>query len=216
MLRFFIGFDTAQADAAYACARSMQRWVPASNINFIRLDEMKKRGYYWRTDDGTGSTEFTYTRFLVPYLSGYTGHSVFCDSDFLWRRSPYELLPYISFKDPVRVVKHNLTPEMLTSVKMNGKEQKWYPRKNWSSLMLFNNDHCKALTPAAVSTEKASWLHGFEWCKIDQTEPLPNRFNHLVGYYPDDADPVAAHFTDGGPWMEGYEDVAFAEEWRRV
>jgi hypothetical protein len=134
----------------------------------------------------------------------------------MWRKDPMELMDYIN-DDPVRVVKHDITPEQLSATKMNGKVQKWYPRKNWSSMMLFNNAHpdCRKLTPESVSTMPASWLHGFEWTNIDATEGLPRKFNHLVGYY-DDPDPVAVHFTDGGPWLPGYENVEFATEWRNV
>jgi hypothetical protein len=101
---------------------------------------------------------------------------------------------------------------------MDGKKQVWYPRKNWSSLMLFNNSHfdCKGLTPAAVSYAAPAYLHGFAWTDVDKWAGLPNSYNYLVGYYSHNKNPHAVHFTDGGPWLQGYEDVEFAEEWRSV
>ncbi len=217
-INFYVGWDSSQSTASFKAWRSIAKHVAPQigifKIHFVALNQLGNK--YWRKHDGTESTEFTYSRFLVPHLSGYEGYSVFCDCDFMWRKDPMELLDYIN-GDPVRVVKHDITPEQLSATKMNGKVQKWYPRKNWSSMMLFNNAHpdCRKLTPEAVSTMPASWLHGFEWTNIDATEGLPRKFNHLVGYY-DDPDPVAVHFTDGGPWLPGYENVEFATEWRNV
>jgi hypothetical protein len=97
---------------------------------------------------------------------------------------------------------------------MNGLKQEWYPRKNWSSLMFFHCDHPdnKKLTPETVSKESAKWLHRFEWTDI-KGGGLPSSFNHLAGYDYPATDPHAVHFTDGGPWLPGYEKTEFADEW---
>ena len=215
-MKFFIGYDTSQHEAAMVCQKSLERWVDKKDIFFLNVHELRAGGHYWREHSGNESTEFSYTRFLVPYLSNFTGESVFCDSDFLWVDDPRVLA---SANGPaVRVVKHDILPGQLSSTKMNGKVQEWYPMKNWSSMMLFNNAHpdCTNLTPEAVSEMSSQWLHQFRWTDMDKSAALPRRFNHLVGYYPKTDGLAAIHFTDGGPWLPGYEDVEYAEEWRLV
>lgn len=215
-MKFFIGYDTAHPEASETCARSLARFVGWNSIHMLYTPSLRSKGLYWRIHNGTESTDFTYTRFLTPHLSGSAGISLFCDGDFLWRKDPSNLENVIK-KEAVMVVKHDIKPEMLSPLKMDGRKQVWYPKKNWSSLMLFNNGHydCAKLSPAVVSTAPPAYLHGFDWTKIDKTESLPRTFNHLVGYY-DDPDPIGVHFTDGGPWLEPYKDVPYAEEWRDV
>lgn len=214
-MQFYVGYDWAQPAAAEACVKSLERWVPKNDIYVLDQADLRKKGVYWRMDNGQESTSFTYTRFLVPHLNQYKGTAVFCDGDFLWRRDPYELHNLVNTCSPVQVVKHDLKPEQLKPTKMDGKVQAWYPRKNWSSMMMFNCYHAanKNLSPEAVSTQSPQWLHQFQWCNIDDTLSLPIRYNHLVGYYPYDPEAIAVHFTDGGPWLPGYEDVDYADEW---
>lgn len=185
----------------------------------LMIELFDMAGWYWRDPKAKASTEFTYTRFLVPYFSGYYGQAIFCDNDFLWRKSP-DILFDLMEADPthaVRVVQHELTPEQITAVKMDGKAQSWYPKKNWSSMMVFNNAHpdCMKLTPETVSENEIDWLHQFKW--THDAPPLPKTFNYLVGYDYAVQDPYAVHFTDGGPWLGGkFEDVEYAKEWFRV
>lgn len=215
-MKFYVGWDSDHPESSEVCAKSIAKFVGWDSVSFVNTPTLRLLGHYTRVHDGSESTDFTYTRFMVPYLSGYEGYSMFCDGDFLWRKDPRMILEYLN-KDPVRVVKHNITPDMLTPTKMEGKPQRWYPMKNWSSLMLFNNSHkdCKKLNPHSVSTASPSWLHGFEWTDVNKTEELPREYNHLVGYY-QDPDPVAVHFTDGGPWLKRYRTVEYAKEWFNV
>jgi hypothetical protein len=223
--KIFIGWDINQAEAAEVCAESIHRFtgneVP---INFIERDKLQMKGLYWRPHDSRQSTEFAFTRFLTPYLAGYHGTALFCDCDFFWRKDPRTILEYRDERKPVQVVQHNLQSSDINNTKMAGKIQTFYPKKNWSSLMLFNMDTpgnrltCKRLDPVSVSEAPAHWLHGMEWCcEYMEVEHggLPKSFNHLVGYNGyDDPDPAAVHFTDGGPWLGGqYIDQPFSYEW---
>jgi hypothetical protein len=220
--KIFIGWDSNQSEAAEVCADSIHRFtgneVP---IAFIQRDVLSYKNLYWRAHDPNQSTDFAFTRFLTPYLAGYYGTALFCDCDFFWRKDPREILQYQDKMVPVQVVKHDLSPMMLTDTKMHGRVQTWYPRKNWSSMMLFNMEtiyaiqYCEDLTPKTVSEKSPSWLHGFEWYPwLNCIESLPTSFNHLAGYGYDNADPHAVHFTDGGPWLsKEYENVEFAQEW---
>lgn len=212
---FYIGFDSAHPIAAEVTAASMARFTGWNPIRFIDTTELRTQGCYWRNHTGNESTDFTYSRFLTPYL-GNSGYATFCDGDFFWRKDPHLLYEYAD-GSPVKVVKHDLRPEHLSSTKMDGKKQLWYPMKNWSSLMMFNCDHedCENLLPTDVNERDPSWLHGFKWTDVEVTESLPLEFNWLVGYYRG-GDPAAVHFTDGGPWLPGYENVDYAQEWRDV
>jgi hypothetical protein len=115
----------------------------------------------------------------------------------------------------VMVVKHNHVPQ--ETVKFLGEPQTKYEKKNWSSVMLFNNARCTALTEEYVNTASGLELHQFKWLGDDQLiGALPQRWNHLVGYDPPRADAALVHFTLGGPYFEEYADCEYADEWRRA
>ncbi len=210
-VKLFIGHDNKQSSICDACRLSVQ---DHSNIEIdtIHLNSLQGRGLFWRPQ-AEGSTDFAFTRFLTPYLKGFYGYAIFCDSDFIWNCDPLELLDVVDQSKAVSVVKHNISQEQIKPFKMDGQKQSWYPRKNWSSLMVFNCDHpfAKRLTPQVVSESPAGYLHEFKWCDDKNIGSIPYTYNYLVGYYNDIEDPKAVHFTDGGPWHPGYENVEFAD-----
>ena len=213
----FIGYDSSQDAAAHACRRSIVAQDTTVHVEYIKRSDLLERGLYWRQDHEYESNEFAFTRFLTPYLKGYYGYALFCDSDFIWRCSPRELLERVDPLDAVTVVKHNISPEQLKQEKMNGKKQVWYPKKNWSSMMLFNCNHPKtrSLTPEVVSESPASYLHGLEWTWDASVGEVDKTYNYLVGYYNDRIDPKVLHYTDGTPLHAGYENCEFAEEFMK-
>ncbi len=88
-LNIYIGFDWAQIAAYFACRQSMiDQGCDPDLIHPIDQTQLRSQGVYWRDRDEKASTEFSLTRFLVPFLNGYTGRSLFCDIDFLWRCNP--------------------------------------------------------------------------------------------------------------------------------
>ena len=97
---------------------------------------------------------------------------------------------------------------------MDGKAQEWYPRKNWSSLMVFNCSHpdCKNINLTSVNKESPKYLNRMEWTKDENIGSIPLEYNHLVGYYNID-NSKALHYTDGGPWHKEHQDVQYAQEW---
>jgi len=226
--RIYIGFDKSEPIPYYVARQSLiGLGVPSDMIFGLSQQALRAGAIYWRDEQNErASTEFAFTRFLVPYLSGYQGVSMFCDADFLWRKDPRIVLDVLAERDDpwvVGCVKHRISEYTERKYakerweKMGGKYQKWYDRKNWSSMMIFNNRNCLELTPTAVSERSADWLHGMKWASDDKIVGLPKTMNHLVGYAGyNDADPMAVHFTDGGPWLEGYEEVDYAWEWRNV
>jgi hypothetical protein len=210
-VKLFIGHDVKQTSICDACRLSIEDHSEIK-IETIHLNSLEGRGLFWR-HQAEGSTDFAFTRFLTPYLKGFYGYAIFCDSDFIWNCDPLELLDQIDRNKAVSVVKHDIHPSQIKPTKMDGQKQSWYPRKNWSSLMVFNCDHpfTKRLTPQVVSESPAGYLHEFKWCDDTNIGTIPHTYNYLVGYYHDIKEPKAVHYTDGGPWHPGYENVEFAD-----
>jgi hypothetical protein len=219
VINVYIGYDSSnygQQLAYEVCRRSILLHTNESMVNIIplKLAELKQQGLFWRQHDPSQSTEFTYTRFLVPFLNKYSGYAVFCDNDFLWRCDIAEVLEYIKLEHAVGCVKHKYY-RCPTDTKMDGRKQEWYPKKNWSSLMVFNCHHssCAELYPYSVSCASPQYLHRFKWCEDAEVASLPKMYNYLVGYYSDMQDPKGIHFTDGTPGFKNYRDCEFSDEW---
>ncbi|XP_009380374.2 protein CDI [Musa acuminata AAA Group] len=219
--RVFIGYDPREDVAYQVCRRSLLRRssVPLS-VHPIRQADLRAAGLYWRPRGPTESTEFSFTRFLTPYLAGHRGWALFVDCDFLFLHDPAALF---ALRDPsfaVMCVHHDYAPSETT--KMDGAVQTVYPRKNWSSLVLYNCAHRKnvaALIPDAVSTQSGAFLHRFMWLDDAEIGEIPFVWNFLVGHNkvdpadPDNTAPKAIHYTSGGPWFERYKDCEFADLW---
>lgn len=213
-LRVFIGFDSKEPVAYHVLAHSIltRASIPVS-ITPLAIDALRATGYS-RERGPLETTEFSITRFLVPYLSDYVGRSIFLDCDILCRCDIADLiLPLASQWDKaVCVCQHDYTPT--ATMKFLGQPQTAYPRKNWSSVMVFSNEKCRALTPEYVSTATGLELHRFLWTDDSAIGSLPLEWNHLVGVYPHAAAAKLVHMTDGGPWFHEYRDVDYADEWR--
>jgi lipopolysaccharide biosynthesis glycosyltransferase len=215
MITVYIGFDSNQKEAFNVCKYSIKKNSNESIKIFpLMKDFLINSDLYYRNEDSNASTEFAFTRFLVPYLNDYQGWAIFCDSDFLWTGDVNELFKNLNQDIAVKCVKHNYEPK--SNQKMEGKIQTKYPRKNWSSMMVFNCSHpsCKKLTIENINTRSGAWLHRFQWCDDKEIEEVGPEYNCLVGYY-NIKQPKAIHFTDGGPWHKGYENVEFADLWKQ-
>ena len=216
MNKVYVGFDSTnygQQLAFDVCKKSIEKFnKDIEVIKVVRQDLIDKK-LFWR-EDKTGVTEFTYTRFLVPYLNNYQGWALFCDSDFLWTCDINEVFEkYVNDKYAVCCVKHDYT-NCHAKTKMDGRAQEYYPRKNWSSLMLYNCSHpsVKKLTLENVSTQSPAWLHRMQWAKDEEIGEIDKSYNYLVDYYHDN-NIKALHYTDGGPWHPGYENVEHGDKW---
>jgi lipopolysaccharide biosynthesis glycosyltransferase len=214
--RVYVGWDAREEVAYRVCASSIARHATAP-LNVVPLNQasLRKKGFYWRAVDPLASTEFTYTRFLVPHLSGYQGWALFCDCDFLFTADVAELFSLADDSYAVMCVHHEHRPKGKT--KMDGQAQTVYPRKNWSSLVLWNCAHPAnaVVTPRVVNTESGAYLHRFQWLADDLIGELPVTWNWLEGWYkkPKDQTPKAIHFTEGGPWFKDYQEVDYADLW---
>lgn len=216
--RVFVGYDSREDIAFRVCEASMRRRSSvALDIRPIVQSDLRSRGLYWRPKDPLASTEFTYTRFLTPYLAGYQGWALFCDCDFLWLSDVAGLLALVDPEKAVMCVHHDHRPT--ETVKMDGAAQTIYPRKNWSSLMLFNCGHpaARSLTPQVVNTQTGAYLHRMQWASDAEIGALPATWNWLEGSMPkpESGPPGAVHFTRGGPWFENWQAVDYGDLWLR-
>ncbi len=212
MIRVFIGFDPRETVAYNVLAHSIQaRASEPVAIAPLALSQLKS--VHTRERHALQSTDFSFTRFLTPYLSGYAGWSLFMDCDMLMRDDVAKLWNLRDGRCAVQVVKHDHKPR--EAIKFLGAAQTVYAKKNWTSVMLFNNAKCRALTPHYVNTASGLELHQFKWLASEALiGEVPHRWNHLVGYDAPSADVSLAHYTIGGPYFPEYANCSFADEWR--
>lgn len=224
-----IGYDNRWPTAYAVTVRSL---LDRTDLKFpvvpLVLPHMQATGVYDRPmrkngnqlhDNISGApmaTEFAISRFFIPFLSGFYGWSLFCDSDFLFRADVKDLLALADESKAVMCVHHQYAPPENT--KMDGQAQTLYKRKNWSSLMLFNNEHPKnrLLEPSLLNALPGRDLHAFSWLDDSDIGALPHEWNWLEGHSDPALDAKAVHFTRGTPDMDGYEQAPYADEWRTV
>ena len=212
-----MGWDSREAIAYDVCEYSIKKHCSLANIIPLKLTDLRYELTYTRPDDPLSSTDFTFSRFLVPFLNKYEGWAIFCDCDFLWLHDINNLFDMVDDQYAVMVAKHDYKPPQ--KVKMDGKAQHQYPRKNWSSLVLWNCSHPsnEQVTPELVNTETGQYLHRFTWLQDHEIGEVPHTWNWLTDWYeePIDGHPRALHFTLGGPWFDNYKDTKYANVWNR-
>ena len=227
-MRVLIGYDPREDSAYKVAAASLQR---TSGYDAEPLNEtsLRIRGLLWRPVDRRGrmhdivsnadqSTEFAISRFLVPILC-MERYALFTDCDMVFLRDIRLLLRDALTSNPdaaVWVVKHNHTPT--GQWKMDGQSQVAYPRKNWSSVMLFNCEHPanRRLTLHDVNTRPGRDLHALYWLADSEIGELPARWNWLVGEQPKPDDVGIAHFTLGGPFTPGWKGAEHDDIWHEA
>jgi lipopolysaccharide biosynthesis glycosyltransferase len=204
-LKIFIGWDSRFPEPALVLEYSLKKHssIPL-DINFLKYEELD----FNREPDPLASTEFTYTRFLVPHLCGFKGKAIFMDNDMLCFNDIKELDDLSMEGLTLRVVKHDHKP--LTTTKMYGTPQTSYPRKNWSSLMLMDCSKLTIWTKRVVETASGAYLHRFEDILDENIGDIDSVWNSLDMM--DDKTKII-HYTDGGPWFENYVDHPHADIW---
>jgi hypothetical protein len=212
MLNVYIGYDPRESVAFYTLAHSILRRASIP-VSIAPLMQSQLKGLYRRSRGPTESTEFSLTRFLMPALSEFRGWSIFMDCDMLCRADIAELAREIERQPDkaVLVCQHDYVPK--TQRKFLGHVQTKYPRKNWSSLMLFNNARCRSLSADYVNSASGLELHRFAWIEDAAIGALPLEWNWLVGEYDYNAAAKIVHFTIGGPYFEAYRACDYAAEW---
>jgi hypothetical protein len=221
----YIGYDESEHDAAMVAAKSL-REVTNGEIEpeFLWVDKLAAQGLYWRPVDHRGqnydlissapaSTDFAASRFLTPILR-QSGFQLFCDCDVVFLEDPREMLHEAVTGSPVYVVKHEHAP--VEQTKMVNKVQTAYPRKNWSSVMLFDCDHIanRRLSLRDVNERTGRDLHSFYWLNDGEIGRLNPRWNWLVNVQPEPKRRGGiAHFTLGGPFNPGWKSAPHDELW---
>jgi len=219
--RIYIGWDSNQEIAYEICKHSILKNTKVPNdieIIPLKLNDLREQGLYSREEDALGSTEFTFSRFLVPELADFDGWALYVDCDFLFMADVQRLFHLAEEHYAVMCVQHNYEPN--SGLKMNDKPQYQYPRKNWSSLVLWNCGHenNKVVTRQLVNDPSISgqYLHQFSWLPQDNLiGKISHAWNWLVGWYkePDSGTPKALHYTEGGPWFKEYDHCDYAVDW---
>ena len=218
MVNVYIGYDSREDLAYQVCSHSIKSKSNSTNIFPLKLSELRKNGIYTRGEDKLGSTEFTFSRFLVPVLNDYQGWALFCDCDILFLNPVEELFSLTDDKYAVMCVQHDYTPKGKT--KMDGRVQSIYPRKNWSSLVLWNCGHPsnKKVTRDLVNDPETTgkFLHRFSWLEDKEIGNISHEWNWLVGWYSETSDgsPKAIHYTEGGPWFPEYRFCDYHDVWK--
>jgi hypothetical protein len=211
LIRVFIGFDAREAVAFSVLSHSIHsRASEPVAIAPLMLSQLER--ILVRDRHPLQSTDFAFSRFLVPSLSHYEGWSLFMDCDMLMVDDIAKLWALRDERYAVQVVQHDHRPREQT--KFLGQKQTPYPKKNWSSVMLFNNPRCGALTPEYVNSATGLDLHQFKWLPDDgMVGALPGRWNHLVGYDEPTSEVSLIHYTLGGPYFADYRSCSFADDW---
>ena len=214
--KIFVGYDSREDIAWQVCRHSLLRHS-GQDVAVIPLRQsvVRELGLYTRPYDVNSSTEFSLTRFLTPYLAAQGGWVLFCDCDFLYTGDVRDVFEGLDPTKALYCVQHDYIPR--NAIKMDGKVQTTYPRKNWSSFMLFNCDHpdVQALTPAVVNAATPAYLHRFEWINDESAiGALDLEWNFLEGEYaPPERVPRVIHYTNGGPWFDEWQDCDYADLW---
>ncbi len=211
MIKVFIGFDPRETVAFHVLSHSILARATMP-VAIIPLNLQNLSNLMTRERNPLQSTDFSFSRFLTPYLSNYEGWSIFMDCDMLVLDDIANLWNLRNNHYAVQVVKHNHVPK--EEIKFLNAKQTKYEKKNWSSVILFNNVRCKALTPEYVNTATGLELHQFKWLENDDLiGDIPSKWNHLVGYDEPRDDASLVHYTIGGPYFKQWTGCEYAKEW---
>ena len=208
----FVGYDPREAVAYHTCANSIirhaSRPVAIIPLALNLFDDYKET----HTD---GSNHFIYSRFLVPHLMEYSGHAIFIDGDMIVRSDIVELWEQRDVTKDVQIVKHDYRTRM--TEKYLGAKNEDYPRKNWSSVILWNCNSFpnRRLTPDFVQQSTGSFLHRFTWLDDERIGELPREWNWLPDEYGPNSDAKLLHYTLGTPCFHEFATTPMADEWHR-
>ena len=214
----YVGYDSREDLAYQVCEYSIKKNSPNCKVIPLDLRDLKEKKLYYRGEDKLGSTEFTFSRFLVPVLNDYQGWALFCDCDLLFLKPVEELFALADDKYAIMCAQHDYTPK--EGVKMDGRIQSNYPRKNWSSVVLWNCAHPsnKKITVDLINDENTTgkYLHRFSWLEDNEIGKISHEWNWLVDWYDEEKDgnPNAIHYTEGGPWFKNYRFCTYHHEWK--
>lgn len=205
-----VGFDQREAIAYHTFCQSVLE-KSSMPVCFIPLAKNTLSDYKEVHTDG--SNTFIYSRFLTPYLCDYSGWAIFADGDMVCREDICALWSLRDETKAVQVVKHDYLTK--ADQKYLGNKNEDYPRKNWSSLVLWNCSHeaNRLLTPEFIQGKPGSYLHRFSWLADDLIGELPVEWNWLAIEYPENKNAKLIHYTLGTPCFSDYKDESMSDIW---
>jgi len=243
-IHVFIGYDPREQDAYDVCCHTIKEETNYYKVHLHKIDhlDLRKKDLFWRKwsidekgqywdelDAKPFSTEFSFTRFLVPEMCKQekikSQFVLYIDCDFMFRRGLDKLFDHIESIDKksrdakalfcVPFDDKNFIKVNTSKLKMDGKLQTMYPRKFWSSFTLWNLHHpkTKMMDVERVNLSKGKDLHSFEWIEDNEIEAVSPAWNYISGISDKYTIPFAVHFSEGGPWHQGKQDVPYADEW---
>ena len=211
IIRVFVGYDPREEVAFHVLQRSIQE-RSSLPVSVTQINRRQLQHVFTREKSAIESTEFSFSRFLTPWLCNYQGWAVFMDCDMIMLDDIAKLWKLREPQFAVQVAKHDYVP--VSDRKFLGETQTKYEKKNWSSVMLMNCEKCTALTPEFVNTASGLELHQFKWLDNDGLiGELPKNWNHLVGEYEPQPNASLIHYTLGGPYFNEYKECEFSKEW---
>jgi len=212
IIPIFIGYDPREATVFHVCANSIIR-NSTSPVSIIPVALNLFKDYNETHTDG--SNHFIYTRFLVPYLMHWTGHAIFIDGDMIVRSDISELWELRDSHYDVQVIKHDYKTKM--PIKYLGAKNEDYPRKNWSSVILWNCNSFsnRILTPEYIMQATGKELHRFTWLDDNRIGELPKEWNWLPDEYGANSDAKLLHYTLGAPSFHEFANTPMANEWHK-
>jgi lipopolysaccharide biosynthesis glycosyltransferase len=209
MIPIFIGYDTKETVAYHVCSNSIIRRASQP----IGISPLAINTLNYAETHNDGSNQFVYTRFLVPHLMNYNGWAIFIDGDMILRDDIVELWDLRDDTKAVMVVKHNY--ETKTAVKYLGAKNENYPRKNWSSVVLWNCSHPdnQTVTPEFIKHSTGSELHRFSWLADELIGELPIEWNWLADEFGDNQNAKLVHYTLGTPCFKEFQNSPMSAQW---
>jgi len=213
LINIFVGFDQKESITYHAFVQSL---IDSSSIplSITPLAENNLNIYNEKHLDGTN--KFTYSRFLVPYLMNFKGWAIYFDGDMVCLSDVKDLIRNFDTNKAVSVIKHDYKTK--NSVKYFGQKNEDYPRKNWSSVIIWNCEHPKnkILTPDFIESMDGAFLHRFKWLDNVEIGELDKKWNWLAVEYPEIKDANLIHYTLGTPCFEEYKNTSMANYWKKA
>jgi lipopolysaccharide biosynthesis glycosyltransferase len=208
-----VGFDQREAVAYHTFAQSVLE-KSSLPVLFLPLSMNTLKGYKETHNDK--SNDFVYSRFLTPYLHNFEGWAIFADGDMVCQSDIKELWDLRDETKALQVVMHDYKTKF--NQKYLGNTNENYPRKNWSSLILWNCSHPKhrVLTPDFISSQTGKYLHRFSWLDDEDIGELPIDWNWLAIEYPNNPKAKIIHYTLGTPCFKDYRNSEMAVTWHEV
>lgn len=209
MNKIFIGYDDNATIAYHVCVNSIIR----NTTSLVSITPLSLQHLPYKETHNDGSNTFIYSRFLVPFINNFNEWAIFIDGDMILKSDITDLFNFNDTSKAVYVVKHSY--QSTASIKYLGAKNENYPRKNWSSVIVWNCAHPKhrMLTPEFIQSSTGEYLHRFTWLNDDEIGELPIEWNWLPDEFGSNNQAKLLHFTLGTPCFTGYEKVPMAEEW---